>query len=162
MRRFAWRTMLLFLLFSVPLFAQDTISTWPDIPASTLLENGQLIVQKSHEISAEDLAQRLLNAPDSLYLVDLRTPDEREIGTIPGNHSIGMDSVFTNAALRSLPRNRTIVLYCSRGTRSTLAWFALRNLGLDVWSLEGGFGGWKQYVLAEPEMEKELVQRFGP
>jgi rhodanese-related sulfurtransferase len=161
MKRVIFCMTLPLILLSVPLFAQDTTFSWPDVPASVIIENGHRLAVGEHSITAEDLAHRMLESPDSVLVVDLRTDDEREIGTIPGNRSIKMDEIFTDAAIESLPRDRTIVLYCSMGSRSAIAWLALRSLGFDVYSLEDGFRGWKRYLIAEPETGAKLVRQYG-
>ena len=104
------------------------------------------------EVDCDELAEMLdpeNDAPD-LLVIDIREPDERGRGFVPG--SIGLprgllerDIAKTafGGTVRDEDLARPIVLYCAGGARSALAAASLRTMGFtNVQSLAGGFGAW--------------------
>ncbi len=78
-------------------------------------------------------------------LVDIREPEERLGGAIPGSLAVPR-GVLELTIERLVPdRGRRIVLYCSAGHRSVLAAHTLQTMGYaHVASLAGGFERWKR------------------
>ena len=104
------------------------------------------------EVDCDELVELLdpeNDAPD-LLVIDIREPDERGRGFVPG--SIGLprgllerDIAKTafGGTVRDEDLARPIVLYCAGGARSALAAASLRTMGFtNVQSLAGGFGAW--------------------
>ena len=88
------------------------------------------------EITADDLK------PDDVQLIDVRTPEEREAGRIPGDTAhIPFDELQARAA--ELDRDRPVVFYCRGGDRSASAADAFAASGFDAVSLAGGIVGWQ-------------------
>lgn len=86
--------------------------------------------------------QEALARKDELTLVDVREPNEWNLGHIPEAVHIPR-GVLESAAERSIPRERRIVLYCQSGNRSALAVESLQAMGYaSVASMSGGFRGW--------------------
>ena len=78
-------------------------------------------------------------------LIDVRESDEHAQGTIPG--SLHIPRGFLEQRIEGCIAERTtpVVVYCTSGTRSVLAFRSLAELGYtNVRSLSGGFNGWKQ------------------
>jgi rhodanese-related sulfurtransferase len=104
------------------------------------------------EIDGDELAELLDPANDApdLLVIDVREPDERGRGFVPG--SIGLprgllerDLAKTafGGTVRDEDLARPMVLYCAGGARSALAAASLRAMGFtNVQSLAGGFGAW--------------------
>jgi monothiol glutaredoxin len=91
---------------------------------------------KVRQLSVEGL-QSLKQSGEPFVLLDVRTPDERRIATIPG------DRVLDEAALRELEKDATIVLYCHHGGRSrSAAERLLRDGYTRVHNLAGGIDAW--------------------
>ena len=75
-------------------------------------------------------------------LVDVRTPDEFAVGTIPGAVSIPLDDL--RQRLAELPTDRPIYLFCGVGLRGYLASNILKDNGFkDVRNLIGGIKTYK-------------------
>ncbi|MGN0210229.1 MAG: FAD-dependent oxidoreductase [Muribaculaceae bacterium] len=75
-------------------------------------------------------------------LVDVRTPDEFAVGTIPGAVNIPLDDL--RQRLGELPTDRPIYLFCGVGLRGYLASNILRDSGFtDVRNLIGGIKTFK-------------------
>lgn len=97
-------------------------------------------------ISATDLAALLDNQPESIQLLDVREPFEREICHIGGAHiplSLWNDIVVN----QTLQRDKPVVVYCKSGMRSAKASEYLSAAGFnDVKNLSGGIMAWAQAV----------------
>lgn len=70
-------------------------------------------------------------------LVDVRTPDEYALGTIPGAINIPLDNL--RERLADIPENKPVYLFCGIGLRGYLASNILKSKGYpDVRNLIGG------------------------
>ena len=70
-------------------------------------------------------------------LVDVRTPDEYALGTIPGAINIPLDNL--RERLADIPENKPVYLFCGVGLRGYLASNILKSKGYpDVRNLIGG------------------------
>lgn len=91
---------------------------------------------------------------DTSYLVlDVRTPAEHTEGHIPGTHfNIDvLEDIYTENALKTLPKDKPVALYCRSGNRSKNAARILAEKGYQVLELGIGFRGW---VAAGKKVEK--------
>jgi hypothetical protein len=77
-------------------------------PAATTLTTQ--VLAEPPTISTDALNKRLRTASD-LYLIDVRSKEGFDQEHIPGAHSLPFSQLDTGQA--SLPRNRTLVLYCA-------------------------------------------------
>jgi rhodanese-related sulfurtransferase len=84
-------------------------------------------------------------------VLDIRTPDEYEVGHIPGARgAFGVDVGLLAGDLRA--RGQPVVVHCAGRTRSIIACQSLRELGIpEVYALENGTMGW---LLAGHELER--------
>lgn len=75
-------------------------------------------------------------------LVDVRTPDEYALGTIPGAINIPLDNL--RERLADIPENQPVYLFCGIGLRGYLASNILKSKGYpDVRNLIGGLKTYK-------------------
>jgi len=85
--------------------------------------------------------------PDELkkdyFLLDVREPEEVEIGTIPGAVNIPLGKL--RDSLDKLPKNKEIVTFCRVGLRGYLAERYLREQNYKVKNLSGGYMIWKLF-----------------
>ena len=82
-------------------------------------------------------------------LVDVRTPDEYALGTIPGAINIPLDNL--RERLADIPENQPVYLFCGVGLRGYLASNILKSKGYpDVRNLIGGL---KTYNAATATIE---------
>ena len=92
-----------------------------------------------------DVAEFAKAVSDTSYVVvDVRTPAEHAAGHIPGtqfNIDVLEDS-YTKTALKVLPKDRPVALYCRSGNRSKNAARILAQHGYQVLELGTGFRGW--------------------
>ena len=104
------------------------------------------------EVDCEELAELMDPANDApdLLVVDVRDPEERARGFVPG--SVGLSrgtlerdiaKVAFGGSVSDADLARPMVIYCAGGMRSILSAATLRTMGFtNVQSLEGGFGAW--------------------
>ncbi|HUI08201.1 MAG TPA: FAD-dependent oxidoreductase [Verrucomicrobiae bacterium] len=79
--------------------------------------------------------------PKSTVLLDVRRPDERAKGFIPGSIHIPLDQL--RSRIDELPRDREIVVYCHSGQRSYYAARILTQHGFRARNLTGSYRTWK-------------------
>lgn len=79
--------------------------------------------------------------PADVVKIDVRTPAEYELGTIPGFVNIPVDEL--RGRLAELPKDRLIVVTCAIGLRGYLAYRILKQHGFtNVKNLSGGYKTW--------------------
>ena len=83
-------------------------------------------------------------ADTSYVVLDVRTPEEYAEGHIPGTHfNIDvLEDNYTETALKTLPKDKPVALYCRSGNRSKNAARILAENGYQVLELGTGFRGW--------------------
>ncbi|MGB8167352.1 MAG: rhodanese-like domain-containing protein [Chthoniobacteraceae bacterium] len=99
---------------------------WPDVPQMTTAE----------------LARRLRNPRTPPLLIDTRTQKEYAVSHLPGALWAETPAQI-RAALVNVPMDRTVVLYCSVGVRSSRAAAELQRAGRsNVFNLRGSIFLW--------------------
>jgi rhodanese-related sulfurtransferase len=104
-----------------------------------------LLAQSKHDfksVSVEEFEKAL--ADTSYVVLDVRMPVEYAEGHIPGtdfNIDVLEDS-FKSEALKKLPKDRPVALYCRSGNRSKTAARILSENGYEVLELATGYLGW--------------------
>ena len=94
---------------------------------------------------------------DSYVLVDTRDKSALDYGIIPGAIHISHMELAENTdeALSNLPKDKTIILYCSRGQQSIEDAALLRERGFDALSLEKGYNGYLMSIIMKQDEDKE-------
>lgn len=83
-----------------------------------------------------------IKSPD-VYLLDVRPLADYEKAHIQGAHHLDVtDPDFDNLAVKSLPKDKTIAVYCNTGKRSAMAYQELEKLGFNVINLDEGITSW--------------------
>ena len=86
-----------------------------------------------------------LNAGEAIVVIDVREPQEWQIGRIPSARLIPLGSLFS--APPDIPLDADIVVYCHHGQRSHAAAEALSEFGFRrVRNLVGGIDRWSRDV----------------
>ena len=81
------------------------------------------------------------------FLLDVRTPQEHALGSIPGSVNLPIDDLRDR--LDELPRGRSIVTYCQVGMRGYLATRILLQSGFpQTANLGGGYATWRLHHAA--------------
>ncbi len=90
--------------------------------------------------------------PSDAFLLDVREPEEWELGTIPGSTHIPLDTL--RQRLAEIPRNKPVVVFCAQGQRAYSAERMLRQKGYTVSNLSGGYLTWRMF---HPETHRPAV-----
>lgn len=86
-------------------------------------------------------AKIIMDKSKNVYLLDVRTPDERRQGYIAGSVLIPIDQVEKRIA--EIPKKRPVIVYCAVGSRSRPVAQALaRNGYAEVYNMRDGIFGW--------------------
>ncbi|MFW9995842.1 MAG: rhodanese-like domain-containing protein, partial [Candidatus Odinarchaeota archaeon] len=95
------------------------------------------------DVSPEEV--KLALETEDVFLLDVRTPEEYELGHIPGAYLIPVTEL--DGRKSELPANvsQSLIVYCRSGSRSATASEKLTSWGyLDVRNMLGGFISWKE------------------
>ena len=88
-------------------------------------------------------AMRMLQQRDDIVFLDVRTPEERSRGYIPGSQLVSFNDVAMGKL--SSPKDKPILLVCAVGGRSYVAGQMLSSRGYqEVYNLSGGVKKWYQ------------------
>lgn len=80
---------------------------------------------------------------DSLYLLDVREPDEFKEWNIEGSVNIPLSKLASSKEpITDIPKAKRIVTICPHGNRSMVAKYLLERYGFSVGNLEGGLKSW--------------------
>ena len=105
-----------------------SLETRPDLTATT------------ERISAPLAAERL--DAGAALAVDVRTPGERALKSIPGSVSMPLNQLLDHGG--ELPKDRPLVVYCAGGYRSSIAASLLQQQGFtQVSEIAGGLAAWE-------------------
>ncbi|BEP28524.1 rhodanese-like domain-containing protein [Helicovermis profundi] len=94
---------------------------------------------KNYKISEANLKQKIEEKDDSIYILSARSAEDYAKGHIEGavNLPYGKDMA---SGFSDLPKDKKIVVYCYSGQTAGQATAAMRLLGYDAVSLNGGMG----------------------
>jgi rhodanese-related sulfurtransferase len=105
-----------------------------------LLTSSVLIASPSRDITSIE-AKALIDKSRNVFILDVRTPQERIQGYIQGSVLIPIDAI--EKRINEVPKKRTIVVYCAVGSRSRVVAQALSGMGYpDVYNMRDGIMGW--------------------
>ena len=96
------------------------------------------------ETTVQELKKKI-DAKDDFFLLDVREPNEYQIGRIPGSTLIPLGEVPQRVG--EIPRDKEIIVHCKMGGRSAKAATFLRQQGFtNVKNLKGGILDWSDKV----------------
>ena len=105
------------------------------------IKSGSDLINEAKTRITEVGVAEATGAPNVVFL-DVREPNEWNLGRIPGAKFIPRGQLETNVE-KQIPRDANVVIYCASGNRSALAADTLRVMGYEhVSSLRGGFRAW--------------------
>ena len=116
----------------------------PVVVSSFVTEN--MLNNKSVQVSVEELSKFLIeNKIDEYTLIDVRTAQEYERGTIPNAINYPLDSLRSDIeTIKTL--NKPIIIFCQKGLRGYLAELILNHNNINnVVNVAGGFKLWQMY-----------------
>lgn len=105
------------------------------------LESRPDLVAFTERLSAPYAAE-VLSSKEAPLAVDVRGPREREQKYIPGSIDIPLNRLTEN--MGQLPKDRSLLIYCAGGYRSSIAASLLQRAGFDAVSeIASGISGWE-------------------
>ena len=112
----------------------------PPKTATDLINDAKTRIREITPKEAREMRAR----GDSAVYLDVREPNEWNLGRLPGAMHIPR-GLLESKIEAAVPRDRKVVIYCASGNRSALAADTLQQMGYsDVASMSGGFTGWAQ------------------
>ena len=116
----------------------------PVVVSSYVTEN--VLNNRSEQFSVEELVELINDSVTNDYLlIDSRTVQEYEKGTIPGAVNYTLDSIRNHIDFIK-SQDKKVVIFCQKGLRGYLAELILRNNGItNVLNVAGGFKVWQMY-----------------
>lgn len=103
-------------------------------PVNLLGFNAENIINGLFKPLSVDQMQSLKE--DEVFLLDVRTKDEVQLGMLKGAINIDVDHIRDNLA--KIPKDKKIYMYCGVGLRGYVAARILKQYGYDVYNLSGG------------------------
>ena len=99
-----------------------------------------LALAAAQDISSRE-AKTLLEKNRTVFLLDVRTPQEYSQARLPGSVLIPINEL--EGRIKEVPRNKTILVYCAVGSRSKpVAEYLSKNGYKDVYNMTDGIVGW--------------------
>ena len=90
-------------------------------------------------------AAKLLKEDPKVVVLDIRTPKEFAEGHMKGAKNIDFNADDFAASLKKLETDKTYLVHCASGGRSTRSLEQFKKLGFkSVVHLDGGFKGWEK------------------
>lgn len=82
---------------------------------------------------------------DNEFVLDVRTPVEQTLGSIDKSYNIPLEELRNR--LDEIPKNKKIIIYCTKGLKSYFASrILLQNGFIEVYNLNGGYTLYKQII----------------
>ena len=103
-----------------------------------------ILPNRSKKIISVKESVVLINRQPTI-LVDVRNANEFTLGRIDNSLNIPLDQLAENIDKLKKNPNKTILVYCQKGFRSSQAVKILNKLGIDsAVSIDGGLDAWKK------------------
>jgi rhodanese-related sulfurtransferase len=82
---------------------------------------------------------------NNIVVLDVRTKAENREGRIPGSVMLDFNSDNFEKEVAKLDKNKTYLVHCAAGGRSSRACKKMEQLGFKkLYNLEGGMGAWEK------------------
>lgn len=95
---------------------------------------------KNYKVSEDDLKAMVDAKDESIFIVSVRKAEDYAAGHIEGAINVPFGKDMIPALMSQLPKDKKIVVYCYTGQTAGQATAALRLMGYDAVSLNGGMG----------------------
>lgn len=114
-----------------------------DETADTVITETEVVSQIVEDLDNATFELRLQEKGG--VLIDLRTPEEVQEGSIEGSVNIDFNAGELTAAMDTLDPTVPIFVYCQGGGRSGQARDLLKEKGfLEIYNLREGYGNWEK------------------
>lgn len=101
------------------------------------------VMNKQQRVSQEVFKAFLDENKEDVQLVDVRTPEEYNAGTIGGAVNMDFYGADFQAQLATLDKEKPVMIFCKSGGRSGQTLEMMKEMGFTtVLELEGGYSNW--------------------
>ena len=107
----------------------------------------QAAARQDDRASVEDLATWLIEGRGDFQLIDVRTPEDFEAGSIGDAVNVPIAKIVSADTLASLPDDRMLLVYSNGSENAAKAAVMLRLAGFDAHLLVGGYAAWHEKIL---------------
>lgn len=101
------------------------------------------------EMTVSELKQLIDSGADDFVLIDVRNPNEYEIGKIPGSVLVPLPDIENGSGVekvKELANGHRLIAHCKMGGRSAKALGILKQAGIDGINVKGGINAWSQEI----------------
>ncbi len=120
----------------------------------SLINIAQAAARHDDRESVEDLANWLIEGRGDFKLIDVRTSEDFENGSIGDAENIPIAQIVTQDVLSRLPTDRMVIVYSNGSENAAKATVLLRLSGIDAHLLTGGYNAWHERIL-NPDISAE-------
>lgn len=134
----------------------DCATAAPSFPTRGIMpqKSGMDLINEAktriREIAPRDVQSLLEKGEKAVYL-DVREPNEWNLGHLPGAMHIPRGTLETKIE-QMIPRDARIICYCAGGNRSALAADTMQQMGYT--NVESMSGGWRDWVASGGRVEE--------
>ena len=114
---------------------------------ASYLDVAQAAARQADRVSVEQVARWIIEGREDFELIDVRSPEDFELGQIGDARNIPIVELVTSETLDALPTDRKLVLYSNGSENGAKAEVLLRLAGFDALVLTGGYNAWQQRIL---------------
>lgn len=120
----------------------------------SLTDVARAAAQQDDRESVEDLAGWLVEGRSDFKLIDVRSTEDFEKGSIADAENIPLATIVSEDVLAGLPSDRMVIVYSNGSENAAKAAVLLRLSGVDAHLLAGGYTAWQQRIL-NPDISAE-------
>lgn len=124
--------------------------------AVSLTDVARAAAQQDDRESVEDLANWLIEGRGDIKLIDVRSPEDFEKGSIATAENIPIAQIVSLEVLQRLPSDRMVIVYSNGSENAAKAAVLLRLSGIDAHLLAGGYKAWHERILNPDITAEEL------
>jgi len=115
------------------------------IPQAAEMTNSEQIA----EVNVQELKQIIDQGAIGYTIIDVRNPNEWEIGRIPGTTLVPLSEIEQGQGIeqiRALMGDNKLIVHCKLGGRSAKALGILQQAGIEGINLKGGINAWSEEI----------------
>lgn len=113
----------------------------------SLEDIAQAAARQDDRTSVEELAGWLVEGRRDFKLIDVRTPEDFDNGSIGDAENIPIAQIANQDVLQGLPTDRKVIVYSNGSENAAKAAVMLRLSGIDAHLLSGGYNAWHARIL---------------
>jgi len=122
----------------------------------SLVDVAQAAARQDDRASVEELANWIVEGRGDFKLIDVRSPEDFESGSIGDAENIPIAQIASQDVLQRLPTDRMVIVYSNGSENAAKAMVLLRMSGIDAHVMTGGYNAWHARIL-NPDIPADEV-----